>query len=346
MRPQLKSVWTHATTFALIAAALTRAAVADPLGNEAQWSEVVGTRSQLRPVPPDTTILATPTRVDQIGRILIPVMLNGRGPYHFVVDTGASHSTIAPRTAQALGLQVDPALLIAVNGITGAEQRPAVSVAELAAGDLVSRDITLPVVPAPMLVDSDGILGLAGLTSERLLVDFKHNRVLITRRHARSAVAGFEKIQGTRIAGGLLMITARVGHVPADVVIDTGSERSLGNLALRDAVDAGPRPDDPTAQVALVYGATSVVSSGAMRIAPPISLGAARLDALPVVFNDFHIFEIWGLKSRPALLLGMDALGTLDALVVDFDQRELYVKARGSDTVGYRFDHFATRQTE
>ena len=166
--------------------------------------------------------------VDQLGRILVPVMLNGRGPFRFVVDTGASHSTISPRTAAALGLPLETDSLVSVNGITGREELPAVAIGQLEAGDLVMRDMRLPVVAAPMLADSDGILGAAGLTHERLLVDFVHNSVVISRGHGPGAVADFARIPGKRLAGerarayasavtsaGLLTRLTRLADTPA-----------------------------------------------------------------------------------------------------------------------------------
>jgi predicted aspartyl protease len=37
--------------------------------------------------------------------LLVPVTVNGRGPYDFVVDTGASHVVIDTALADELGLQ-------------------------------------------------------------------------------------------------------------------------------------------------------------------------------------------------------------------------------------------------
>src|SRR5262249_19642673 len=50
-------------------------------------------------------LYAAPTRLDRIGRIVAPVMLNGRGPFRFVVDTGANRSVITTQLAAALGLE-------------------------------------------------------------------------------------------------------------------------------------------------------------------------------------------------------------------------------------------------
>lgn len=45
-----------------------------------------------------------------------------------------------------------------------------------------------------------------------------------------------------------------------------------------------------------------------------------------MTYGDFHIFEAWNLKDRPAMLIGMDVLGVADALVIDFRSRQILVR--------------------
>jgi hypothetical protein len=39
-----------------------------------------------------------------------------------------------------------------------------------------------------------------------------------------------------------------------------------------------------------------------------------------------RIFEHWHLTREPALLIGMDALGLLDELIIDYRRRELQLR--------------------
>jgi hypothetical protein len=41
-----------------------------------------------------------PTLRDRIGRIWAPVLINGKGPFRLVLDTGASHSAIISQVAE------------------------------------------------------------------------------------------------------------------------------------------------------------------------------------------------------------------------------------------------------
>jgi len=75
------------------------------------------------------------------------------------------------------------------------------------------------------------------------------------------------------------------------------------------------------------------VSRGEVQIAPVIALGPARIGHLAVVFGAFHIFKVWNLEETPALILGMDALGTLQAMTIDFGRGELYLRTPDMDGV-------------
>jgi predicted aspartyl protease len=272
----------------------------------------------------DAALFASPTRLDHIGRIVAPVMINGRGPFRFIVDTGATHSTISPALAARLGLQPNAEASVEVNGITGTARVPGVTVAKLQAGDLSIEDTNFPVVWAPLMAGADGILGAAGLQSQRLLVDFRHNRVVIYRASRRSTPSGFMRVPARRLGAGLVTVEAVVGGVPVRAVIDTGSERSLGNLALLEALRARHPHSSERRQLANVYGATMEVVSGDAQMAPTIVIDALRITDATLVYGDFHIFKVWDMQDKPALIIGMDILGTVDALTIDFHHADVF----------------------
>ncbi|MGH8138401.1 MAG: aspartyl protease family protein [Steroidobacteraceae bacterium] len=275
----------------------------------------------------DDTLFASPTRKDHIGRIVVPVMINGQGPFRFIVDTGASHSTVSPQLAVTLGLQPTDDSLIKINGITGTAQVPSVVIDKLKAGDLIYKDARLPIVWAPLMAGADGILGVAGLKTERLLVDFVHDRVTISRAGV-STPLGFVRIPALRLTSGLITVDGRVGGIRVRAVVDTGSERSLGNLALRDALHgwrhSEPAPKVP--KVTEVYGSTSDIVQGEMIRAPVISLGPVKIAGVTLIFGDFHIFEVWNMEAKPALIIGMDILGSVRSLGIDYRSQDLYLE--------------------
>lgn len=279
-----------------------------------------------QPTNLDTSQFALPTTHDHVGRVIVPVKINGRGPFRFVVDTGANHSTISPGLVETLGLKTGGEATIVLDGITGSAHVPYVAVDQLQAGDLTLQGTALPVVWAPVMAGADGILGAAGLADKSLLIDFQRNRVAIASRVDSSARTQVTKIHALRVANGLLIMEARVGGVRTEAVLDTGSERTLGNLALRNALKLRNRSGRGfVAKLTSVYGATTEVETGEIQRAPAISIDALHITDVALVFGDFHIFKVWEMQDRPALILGMDILGTVTSLNVDFRNRDVYV---------------------
>jgi predicted aspartyl protease len=272
----------------------------------------------------EPSLLATPTTHDHVGRVVMPVTINNRGPFRFIVDTGANHSTISPQLARTLGLQPAEATPVLLDGITGSAHVSFVTVDKLQAGDLLLHDETLPVIAAPVLAGADGILGAAGLRSKTLVVDFLRNQVLIGHAVTASIRDQSTKIRAVRLTYGLITLRTRVGGVNALAVIDTGSERTLGNVALRNALSSKGKSVG-LVEVTTVYGATEKTEMAEIRTAPTIVLDSLRINDVKVLYGDFHIFKVWNMADKPAMIIGMDVLGTVPALGIDFDKQEVYV---------------------
>jgi predicted aspartyl protease len=272
---------------------------------------------------PDTAnpLFATPTRRNQVGQIVAPVMIDGKGPFRFLVDTGADGSVVSPALVQALGLAPVQAGNEQVDGTTGTEQLPLVQIQSLEIGNIVKRDIRLPVSDSPVLSGLDGLLGMAGFGAVRVVVDFHHNRVIIDRSRP-GLLQGFLEIRAHRTPGGLLMIPARVGDVDVAAVIDTGAEVTLGNNALRQAL---LREAVRKAKATEIYGVTKQITKGGVAASPTIYLGPAAIRNLAIVYSDIHIFKIWRLEARPALIVGMNVLGTVSTLVLDYPRARVYM---------------------
>ena len=45
-------------------------------------------------------------------------------------------------------------------------------------------------------------------------------------------------------------------------------------------------------------------------------------------FGDVYIFQYWKLTNQPAILLGMDVLGVLEQLIIDYRGRQVHIKTR------------------
>jgi predicted aspartyl protease len=275
-------------------------------------------------LPPEETLFATPTRKDRIGRVLAPIEINGQAPFRFVLDTGANRSAVSSRVVTALGLDPTLADSIGVHGVTGTADMPAVALETLGAGGVVLRDVRAPILPDTVFAGADGILGIDGLQDARIEVDFANDRVQISRSTGRRAPSGYVTVPARLEQGGLLLVAGRIGREEVQVIIDTGAERTLGNLPLRDALLKKRGSQDVVETT--VLGATPDQAIGVTFPSPMVSIGPVQLRNLMVTFGDMHVFEIWGLTQEPALLIGMDLIGTLERFIVDYGRREFQLK--------------------
>jgi predicted aspartyl protease len=267
-------------------------------------------------------LFAAPTRIDRIGRVMTNVMVNGKGPFRFVIDTGASRSTLAPHLARSLNLQQSGRNVI-LNGVTGAAEVPTVAVDSIEIGALKLVDQNLPVIFTSIMGNADGILGVAGFNDQRIDVDFKRDRVQVLESTGRRPHFSMVTTRAHRNATGLMILDVRVGRrIRAKAVLDTGAERTLGNLALQQAMNKGRRKKrEPVS--AVVHGATPDIADGDVQEIKEASIGDMTLSNLEVIFADFHVFKLWQLDKEPALLIGMDMLGVLERLVIDYRRNEV-----------------------
>lgn len=275
------------------------------------------------------TLYAVPTDRDRVGRILAPIMINGQGPYRFILDTGANRSALARKLVETLSVSESSFTELEVHGVTGNATLPALEIDELRAGEISLENLSVPVLGDAVFAEADGLLGVDGLQEARIEVDFDRDTVLIRRSTGRRDRGGALLVRAEMRHGGLLLVDGKVGRVPVKALIDTGAERSLGNLALYDALAEKRRRPSETVTTT-VAGATPGLATGVSLLTPTVSLGEARLRNMVVTFGDLHVFEVWGLTEEPALLVGMDLIGLLQRFVVDYPRREFLLKSRGS----------------
>jgi hypothetical protein len=266
-----------------------------------------------------------PTRRDRIGRIWAPVLIDGQGPFRLVLDTGASHSAITARVAETLGLSADYPGTITLRGATGTVKVPAVPVDSLEVGELLMRPKRLPIVP-DALGGAEGILGTDGLGDKRITIEFRHDRITIKRSHSEEAALGFVTIPVKFMRGRLLVVDAWLSGVRTKAIIDTGGQSTLGNLALRDAL--ARRRKELSVVPDQVTGATLDVQAGNRIATPAIAMGDLIIRNPAMTFADFAIFEHWKLTDEPAMLIGMDVLGLIDTLIIDYRRHELQIRLR------------------
>jgi Aspartyl protease len=273
---------------------------------------------------------AAPTRRDRIGRIWAPVLIDGKGPYRLVLDTGATRSAITTRAAQSLGGAPQITNTV-VTGFTGSAIVRTLHVSRMEVGELLIGPSDLPVL-TDVFGGAQGVLGIEGLANKRIFADFLHDRLEITLSHGERAARDFSVVPLTLTPAGLLFANVRVGSVRARAIIDTGAQGTVGNLALRHALMRTPPPNGTSEEI---IGVTLDVQKGDSLRAPDIDLGSLQVRGAHITFGDMYLFQHWQLTKEPCLTLGMDLLGSFDVLVIDYKRHELQIRSGNMASLPY-----------
>ena len=259
-------------------------------------------------------------------RLSVEVQVNGRGPYRFIVDSGADTSAVGLRIAHDLQLPLGtPAVL---NGMTARNIVDRVKVDELTVGPNTISDLELPALREADL-GGDGLIGIDALHRQRLMMDFEKRTIKVEDASipARSN-PGDIVIVARRKHGQLILTHVKAAGLPLDAVIDTGSEITIGNLALRDKLLRNNRDKFVTVKAIGVTGETALLQLAKIS---ELQLGPVTLRDVPMAFADVPPFKLFGLSDEPALLLGTDILENFRRVSLDFRARKVRFQLRRCD---------------
>jgi len=246
-------------------------------------------------------------------RVTIPISIGGKGPWHFVIDTGAQRTVISRDLADRLALARGGT--VTVLGMAGPAQAETVALPQLGYGQSKVDDIEAPVLEGRHL-GAAGLLGLDGLQSKRLLLDFRTGRMQIGRSRKMTSAGDLIVVEARRRHGQLILLDSRINGVAVSVILDTGTNISVGNMALKRKLLAKKRA--PALQLASLTSVTGGTLTGEVGLLDDLRMGQVTLRDLAVLFADAPPFAELGLQDRPALLLGINALRVFDRVAIDF----------------------------
>ena len=261
-------------------------------------------------------------QADDANRMTVPVQLGGAETYRFLVDTGADRTAISRELAAQLKLESGPSATL--HSVTGAT---AVATATVPSLQLTRKSVRI--IDAPLLerayMGADGILGVDSLRSQRILFDFDADTMSIVPSAAPELARepGTIVVTATRRNGRLVLTRATANGRRVNVVLDTGSEITIGNKALRQAL-MGTRELTDSHRVE-VHSVTGQKIDGDYMYIRKLEIGGVQLKDLAIIFADAHTFKKLGLRDKPALLLGMNAMRAFRKVSIDFANRKLRV---------------------
>lgn len=263
-------------------------------------------------------------------RMTVEVKVNGRGPYKFLVDSGADTSVVGLKIARELQLPLGTPVIL--NSMTDRNIVDRVRVAELTLGPSTIRDLHVPAL-REQDVGGQGMIGIDALVHQRLMMDFEKRLIKAedSRRPVRT-IPGEIVITARRQRGQLILTHVAADRLPIDAVIDTGSEITIGNSALRKKLIRSASRDKFW-RVAMT-GVTGTTVEVEMANIGELRLGPITLRNVPIAFADVPPFAVFGLTEEPSLLLGTDILETFRRVSLDFRSRKVRFQLRKCGSVG------------
>ncbi len=287
---------THATCIALLLATMQDATARDS-------SSIQGSPMSRSP--------------DGTGRFQTKVMLNGKGPYAFLIDTGATASVLSP--AVAVQLQLSPGGSTRVTGGIGNASRMSVSISDYRSGLFDRHNETMTLLSG---LSADGIIGMNAFVSQRIEFDLADSEVKAGA--SGQTPAGFVAAPGI-LRHGIMIVDVIIDGVPAKAVVDTGAPYSIGNPQLEAAL--GLKQGDTR-----VFAGETLVDSLAQEqpvskaMVGKMAIGKVVIAKPTMRFARMPVFRALGMDDGPALILGIDQLSHLDAIAIDYPRAELQLR--------------------
>ncbi len=256
-------------------------------------------------------------------RMTVAVAINGVGPYRFVVDSGADTSVVGERLARFLKLPSGTPILL--NGVTESARVNRVLVDSLVLGPTSVFDLELPVLNDAD-IGGEGIIGLDALVEQRLMLDFEKRTISVDEASRPAPRLDGEIVVTARLKRGQLILTqVRAGKTPIEAVVDTGSELTIGNTALRDQLLRKSPDSFETIEAVGVTGTRVTFQVGRI---PKLKLGSITFEDVPIAFADIPPFKVFGIADQPALLLGTDLMENFRKVSLDFRARKVRFQLR------------------
>ncbi len=285
----------------------------------ALWPSAAGADT---PLPPEGENIQG--RSDLSDRLTVEAFIDGKGPYRFIVDTGADRTIIAADVAASLGLIAGEDVM--VQGIARALPAATVRLRNLTLGRITLDSLPTPVLPREWLA-ADGYLGIDAIDGRRVTFDFQNRALTVARSGYDSGRAGHNEalVRVSGNGGRLTDLDCRVDGARAFAFVDSGAQISIANSRLFEALAKNGATYLSDVRIPL-HGVTGGNAEGRLMSVSKLALGGLTFTNVLLVICDLAVFDAWGLAGRPALFIGMNLLQMMSVFTIDYGRKELLFK--------------------
>lgn len=272
--------------------------------------------------------------------ILVPVHVNGRGPYEFILDTGAGHSCVSPELAAALALP--PGESKKGHGSGGTLTVSLTKLESLAIGEARVDDVPAAVTDEVHRIGQAigasvaGVIGHHVLRGFRVTVDYGTYSLRLETAHVTADAREADVTVPLAIpnaARPIQVVQATVdGAGPFPFILDTGASTCVVSQDLARRLELVTQP------MSALTGAGGTSTAAAARLRS-LALDGAEVSDVPVAVVDF-LDRLSGLIGTP--LEGIVGYHFLRRFRVTIDYPAGTLRLRriaGNDDAPGTFDH-------
>jgi predicted aspartyl protease len=262
--------------------------------------------------------------------IMVPVYVEGKGPFEFVLDTGAFNCLLSPELSAAIG--VLPEATQQVMGAGGPMKISSSHITSLAVGSAEQENIEVAVAEELSRFGTanqskvDGLLGFNFLKDFRITFDHQHNLLRLARlspnmqEENNIPVASSMSFRLVSRSKPLILLPVFVnGRGPFQFVLDTGASRTTLSLKLARKLGIVTIDDRPGTG----GGGQVRISSGKV---DSLAVGQASVRDLAVGVGDFLAMLSTAAGTRLDGIIGENFLSQFE-VTIDYPHSTLDLNA-------------------
>lgn len=180
--------------------------------------------------------------------IFTDVKINGKGPYNFVIDTGASQTALSQKLAKELGLKAITTTVMHGVGGSGKVDSTIYKIDRMQIGDVSVKDLPVGTFDDPLVSQlADGIIGTSMLSDFLITINYPDSRMELSHKAASTADA-----IPVWYFSNMLLLPADAAGQHGNLIVDTGAITSVLSLPLANKM--GINDKTPGAKVDLGIG--------------------------------------------------------------------------------------------
>src|ERR1700678_176090 len=220
-------------------------------------------------LPAQNTALIAPLELTH-GKPFVMVMVNGKGPFRFVVDTGTSaEAFVTPELADQLNLPVTGQVHLSDPSKQGGQRVPQVQIQTLEVAGVVFTDVKA----ARHTLSSgdgncDGLLGFELFRDHLLTLDYPNRRM--TLGFGSVEPDGERSVMPFRTPYGIPIVVLHIGDLQIDAQIDSGGT----GLSLPEEVVHQLKFDSDPADFGVAESISTRFQLRAAKLASDVHLGS------------------------------------------------------------------------